>query len=282
MSPRLVSVPFSDHCDPLVSSAGDFAEMLTFLRGHAKDTSAHSVELRPTFAEPWCEAAIGAAKFEPDTRYYLHRLDLRSGVADIFRRFHHSSTQRAIRRAEREQLTYETGTSTKLVAGFYRLLRMSRRRHGLPPQPIAWFRNLITCLGDQVTIHVASKDGEPIAAILTLTFKHTITYKYGGSDASQHRLGGMPFLFWRVIQEAKLRGIRQMDLGRTDLDQSGLITFKEHLGATPSPLTYYRQPARQSGTATRGWISHVARRVLARLPDPALDAAGRVLYKHLG
>ncbi len=105
-------------------------------------------------------------------------------------------------------MSYEVGTSERLLSSFYGLLRLTRRRHGLPPQPLAWFRNLVACLGDKLAIHVASKDGLPIASILTLSFKKTMVYKYGGSDAAHHRLGGMPFLFWQAIQRAKARGSR--------------------------------------------------------------------------
>ena len=179
-------------------------------------------------------------------------------------------------------MSYEAGTSERLLSRFYGLLRLTRRRHGLPPQPLAWFRNLIACLGDGVTIHVASKDGRPIASILTLSFKKTMVYKYGGSDARHHRLGGMPFLFWRAIQDAKAQGIEELDLGRSDIDQPGLVAFKDHLGATRTTLTYYTCPARRKGTAHDGPISRAARRVVSHLPDAALDLTGRLLYRHLG
>ena len=64
-----------------------------------------------------------------------------------------------------------------------------------------------------MTIHVASKDGLPIAGILTLSFKKTLVYKYGGSDAAHHSLGGMPFLFWRAIQEAQAKASRSWTSG---------------------------------------------------------------------
>jgi hypothetical protein len=133
-----------------------------------------------------------------------------------------------------------------------------------------------------VTIHVASKDGRAIASILTLSFKKTMVYKYGGSDARHHRLGGMPFLFWRAIQEAKAQGIEELDLGRSDLDQPGLVAFKDHLGATRTTLTYYTCPERRKGTAHDGPLSRAARRIVPYLPDAALDLTGRLLYKHLG
>jgi hypothetical protein len=280
---RLVSLPFSDHCAPLVSGTGDVHDLVTFLTRYARKTGASIVELRPAPSSvPSFEAIAGPCELQADAGYCLHRLHLGAETADIFQQFHHSSTRRAIRRAEREDLTYESGTSNRLLASFYRLLRMTRRRHGLPPQPLAWFRNLTALLGDRLTIHVASKGGQPIAGIVTLSFKKTIVYKYGGSDATHHRLGAMPFLFWKVIQNAKLRGFEQLDLGRSELEHHGLITFKDHLGATRLPLTYYRYPARRSGSSTGRWTSFVARQIFSRLPDPALDAAGRLLYKHLG
>lgn len=282
-SRRLVSLPFSDHCDPLVDSSDDLSGILSILTGEAQTARRGSVELRPRagVGQPF-EAAARACGLKPGGKYCLHSLDLRAEPSEIFRRFHHSSTQRAVRRAEREGLTYEAGTSDRMLAAFYRLLRMTRRRHGLPPQPLTWFRNLVACLGDRVAIHVASKDGQPIASILTLSFKKTMLYKYGGSEAAHHRLGGMPFLFWRLIEDARARGFVELDLGRSDVDQPGLIAFKDHLGATRSTLTYYRYPKGQHQVARSGWMFGVARSVFARLPDAALDLAGKSLYKHLG
>jgi hypothetical protein len=282
-SRRLVSLPFSDHCDPLVDGLGDLSETLAHLAAEARAAGWRSLELRPrAVAGQPIEAVARACGLKPSGEYCLHKIDLRAEATEIFRRFHPSSTKRAVRRAEREGLTYEAGTSNRLLASFYGLLRRTRRRHGLPPQPLAWFRNLVACLGDRLSIHVASRNGQPIASILTLSFKNTMSYKYGGSDASLHRLGGMPFLFWRVIQDARARGFVELDLGRSDVDQPGLIAFKEHLGGTRSTLTYYRHPERQVDSARGGWMSHVARGIVAHLPDSTLDLAGRLLYKHLG
>jgi hypothetical protein len=121
-----------------------------------------------------------------------------------------------------------------------------------------------------------------VAGILTLTCKKTMVYKYGGSDAAHHARGGMPFLFWRVIQEAQAAGTERLDLGRSDLDQDGLIAFKDHLGATRSGLTYYGVPGRRFGRPRQGALTRAARRVAAHLPDAALDFTGRILYRHLG
>jgi len=38
---------------------------------------------------------------------------------------------------------------------------------------------------------------------LTIRYKDTLVYKYGGSDVSYNRLGGMHLLYWNSIQDAK-------------------------------------------------------------------------------
>ena len=72
-----------------------------------------------------------------------------------------------------------------------------------------------------------------------------------------------------------------LDLGRSDVDQPGLIAFKDHLGATQSTLTYYRYPG-QPDTARSEWIARAARGTFSHLPDVALDLAGKLIYKRLG
>ena len=92
----------------------------------------------------------------------------------------------------------------------------TRRRQNLPPQPLAWFRGLIGTFGNDLKIRVASKGDLPVAGILTLANKRCVVYKYGGSTASLNKFGGMAFLFWKTIQEAKDKGLEELDLGRSD------------------------------------------------------------------
>jgi hypothetical protein len=273
---RLVSLPFADHCDPLVDDAEDVAALASALRDDASRGGWRSAEVRSR-GDVLPGFSVGAA-------YCLHTVDLAASSEKVFGRFHPSSTQRAIRRAEREGLQYESGVSESLLTRFYGLLRLTRRRHDLPPQPFAWFRNLASCLGNGLVIHLASKDGASVAGLLTLSFRKTMVYKYGGSDAAQHKLGGMPFLFWRAIQDAQARRIEELDLGRSDLDQSGLIAFKDHLGGRRSSLTYSQIPeSRRSSSGEAGsTLGKAARRVVSHLPDPLLDLTGRLVYRHLG
>jgi Acetyltransferase (GNAT) domain len=274
---RLVCVPFSDHCEPLVASAEELNELRLYVQRIGKQQRCKYVEMRSSNSALQLDGV-----FQKTKTFYLHRLDLRPNPDALLRSFHRDCIQRKIRRAEREGLTCEEGRSEELVQKFYQLLLRTRRRLELPPQPRNWFRNLVDCLGDNVKIRMASKDGRPLASILTLSFKDVLVYKYGCSDERFHNLGGMPLLLWNAIQEGKRNGAREFDMGRSDTDNPGLIAFKEHWGATRSQLTYWRYPARQAPPAAAGWRMQAAKKIFAHIPDSFLIAAGKMFYRHIG
>jgi len=274
---RLVSLPFSDHCEPLVDSTSDLQDLLTFLQRQFAEENWRYVEMRPLNA-----LSGTSASFRQGEKFCFHQLDLTPNLDTIFRSFHKDSTQRKIRRAEREGLEQEEGHSESLLDIFYRLQMLTRRRHRLPPQPKSWFRNLIDCFGEALKIRVALKDGQPAASILTLCYKDTLVYKYGCSDSRFNNLGGMHLLLWRSIQDAKERGLRTFDLGRSDLDNSGLITFKDRWDANQSILTYVRFPTELFQRGGTDWKLRIVKRVFAHAPDTFLSAVGNILYKHIG
>jgi hypothetical protein len=273
---RLVSLPFSDHTAILLENPNDLHEMGAFLREKVDRKVYKYIEFRP-LASPG-----GGAPFAGSKLFYSHSLPLKGDLGGLFRAFHPSCVQRKVRRAEREKLDYIEGRSEKLVQQFYRLLLHSRRRYGLPPQPVSWFRNLVACLGPNLKIRMASRNGTPICGILTLTHKKSMVYKYGCSDPKQHKLGGMALLFWKAIQDAKSTGFEEFDMGRTDCDEPGLIAFKEHWGAIRSLLTYWRYPTATPMTAGDTWQLKMAKRIFGVVPVPTLATAGKFLYRHVG
>jgi hypothetical protein len=272
---RLVSLPFADHSEPLVRDADTLRALLAAVADACSGEGYRYLELRPIRA-----TIAGSAGFTHSARYQLHRLDLSPSLEVLFGGLHKDCVRRKIRRAEREAITCEEGRSPALLAAFYRLLVAACRRRRLPPQPIRWFRQLIECMGDALTLRIAFKDGRPIAGILTLRAGHTLTYKYGCADARFNNLGAMPLLLWNAITDAKSRGLRELDLGRSDHDAAGLIAFKDRWGAARSVLRYVRSPFAPAldGSA---WTLRVAQRCFARLPDPMLVLAGRLLYRHV-
>ncbi|MEO8737577.1 MAG: GNAT family N-acetyltransferase [Edaphobacter sp.] len=275
---RLISLPFSDHCQPL-AAGHDLAEILDYLEQTRTAQGWKYIELRPAKNDTLSPAQLYYANSE---HFSFQAIDLRPDLATIYQRFHPSCIRRKIKRAEREDLVYEAGTSDDLLRKFGHLLLLTRRRHKLPPQPASWFHNIVRSLGPAVTIHLLSKDSVPVASMLTLTHKATLVYKYGCSDGRFNPLGSVPLLFWKVIQQAREAGIDTFDLGRAGNEDPGLIAFKEHLGAVTSLLTYQRSPApHMQETEFPNKVSVLARHAVSHLPDPLFAGVGQLLYRHM-
>jgi len=273
---RLVSLPFTDHVEPLMNESQAAFGFAKWIRCEPRRLAWKYVEIRPL-----SENLQDGDAFIASRSFWLHTLDLTAPLDDIFRRFHKSCIQRRIGHAERQALTYEKGRSQELLEEFYRLLVITRRRLHLLPQPRAWFRNLIDCLSSNAEIRLVRKDRKAVAALFTLRHCDTLVYKYGCSDEEFHHLGGMPFLFWKLIEESKLTRAKFLDLGRTDLDDDGLITFKDRLGASRTRLTYFRHP--EGGrNVTVALNSSVFRRVCFVLPSALSSTLGRMAYRHIG
>ncbi len=274
---RLVSLPFSDHCDPLVSSTDAFDRLLSGIKMEAARNKYKYIEFRPLNLSPGSESGLDNSE-----SFCLHKLDLDQTAAQLFGGFHKDCVQRKIHRAAREGLVYEEGHSDALLQKFYELQLITRRRQQLPPQPLSWFRNLASCMGENLKVRIVSKDHKHIASILTIQFRRTLIYKYGSSDKLFSNLGGMQLLFWKAIQEAKGEGLLEFDLGRSESDNEGLIQFKDRLGATRTTLTYWRHSSLRAARSREPWKVGMAKRVFSHLPGTWLAGTGSLLYRHIG
>src|SRR5580700_5430450 len=88
---RLVSLPFSDHCEPLVDSVEDQDILTAALERELGRGGYRYFEIRPL--EP---LGLVTPLRHSTATYAFHQLDLRSSLDAIFRNFHKSSTQRKI------------------------------------------------------------------------------------------------------------------------------------------------------------------------------------------
>ena len=269
-------MPFSDHCEPLVGDSESLDNLLLHTRKCVDRQQFKYIEIRPIVFTPSI-----STDFSQHLTYCFHRLDLSRSSDEVFRSLHKDCVQRKIRRAEKEKLKYEEGRSDALLQKFYRLMVAMRQRKSLPPQPLAWFKGLVAELGKDLRIRVASYGDLPVASIITLSHNKTMTYKYGCSDAAFNKLGGMALLFWRTIQDAKTAGYDELDFGRSDADNLGLIAFKSHWGTTLSSLTYWKYP-QQTAVHPKVWQRQLVKKISSATPTTVLKAVGRLLYKHIG
>lgn len=285
---RLISLPFSDHCSPLVSSPAELRDLLADLKTLFSSEGWDYVEIRPM--DNSFDDVLQAAGFQRCDQYLLHRLQLNATADTLFRHFHKSSVQYRIRRAERLGLVCESGRSSRLIRDFFHLMTLTRRRQFLPPQPYAWFESLVRCMGeDGIDIRVAYKDQRPVAAVLNVKAFGHVCYKYSASDLQFKSMNATCLLLWHTVQDACRDGAQVLDLGRSAVDHPGLIRFKSNWTGEPTRLTYWRlqNPSIRSDTRRFGnwlgnWKMTGSKRMVALLPQAVLNRIGSMLYKHIG
>ena len=273
---RLVAVPFSDLCPPLV--AGDApagtAQALGDALGELQRRRGLPLEVRGTG-----EALRDAP---PGERFHHHVLALEPDVAAVEKRFAKSQIRRGVRRAQREGLEAVRSQDRAALEAFFRLHVQTRRRLGVPTQPRRFILGLEALFADGLGfVMLVLREGEPVAAAVFLTFGDTLFYKYGASDERALPLRPNNLLFMEAIRWGCEHGMRRLDFGKTHWDHESLRAFKLAWGADEHELRY-----RHVGAATSVEKSHRSERMLAgvirRSPPLAGRVIGEALYRHAG
>jgi len=195
-----------------------------------------------------------------------------------------SQVRRAIRKAERSNLTAQVDRTRGGVGDFYRLHVQTRRRHGLPPQPVSFFLNIHehiikTGLGFVV---LARRGPRPIAAAVFFRFGKNAVYKYGASDKKFQEFRPNNLVMWQGIRRVAREGAEKLHFGRTDFENDGLRRFKLSWDTHEESIDYFRvdPSGRQCPDRVRR-EGGLHKRVFGRLPLVFNRLAGSILYPHL-
>jgi hypothetical protein len=276
---RIVSFPFSDTCDPLVRSGDELEPLLDALEQSRSELNARLVEVR--FAQAYSYSDHQTR----DQGYYNYKLSLDRDPETIFRSFHKSSVQRAIKKAKNQDLEVVEGISEQDLRAFYRLHLLTRKKQGIPIQPFRFFKNLFSALAPKgiLTLLLALHQHQPVAGIVMLWYKNTAYYKYGASDESFLHLRANQLLMWEAIQHGQEQGYKSFDFGRTSLANKGLVRYKSRWGTKLTTLNYLRLPdVDKSGALNESSKQHLLlRKVITRMPELIIRMSGELLYRHL-
>jgi predicted N-acyltransferase len=276
---RAVSLPFTDYCEPLTAdgySEKDFSSVVDALIAYGKQAGWKSVELR-------C-----GDRFSRETprlaTYYGHVIDVSKTAGQLLAGLR-ESTRRNINKAINEGVHVEVSRSMEAVREFYRLNCVTRRDHGIPPQPFRFFEKLhehVLAKG-RGFVALASAQGGCVAGAVFLHFGDKAIYKYGASDKSLQHLRANNLVMWEAIKWCSQNGIRSVSLGRTEPENDGLLQFKRGWGAQELSIPYYKYDMR-SGRFVNESVGFLDghKTIIHRLPIPLLRVAGSVLYRHIG
>jgi lipid II:glycine glycyltransferase (peptidoglycan interpeptide bridge formation enzyme) len=162
---------------------------------------------------------------------------------------------------------------------------MTRKEHGLPPQPYAFFKKIHEHVisKDHGIVMLASYRQRPIAGAIYFHFGSNAIYKYGASDRAYQQLRANNLIMWEVIQWYSQKKYASLCLGRTEPENLGLRRFKAGWGAEERVLKYFRYDLRlgafvqsdQKGTGLHN-------KLFGRMPAVLLRMIGSLLYRHVG
>jgi len=274
---RGVSLPFSDFCDPLIFDGSiDASILLEAVNKIALERSWKYFEVRSNLF----------AQYVTDSpqQYYEHTLDLRLGANRLFAGLE-PSVRRAVRKAKERGLEIQISNSWQAVREFYRLHVRTRKRHGLPPQPLSFFHNIyreIISAGYGFVV-VAKAAIRPVAAAVFFHSGHKAIYKFGASDAGSQHLRGNNLVMWKAIEHLAGSGFHCLNFGRTDLEDEGLRRFKRSWGTSEQKLGYFRFQV-VPGSANNRWFAQghgYHTRIFRRLPLFVNRIVGKLVYPHL-
>jgi Acetyltransferase (GNAT) domain len=271
---RGISLPFTDECSPICGDSASFQSLFDAANIFGKSRGWSYLECRGA------KQLLGDA--HPSTSFFGHQLDLLPNSSEQFLRLG-SSTRRAVRKAEQSGLTIEFSQTLESVKIFYDLLRRTRKRHGLPPQPFSFFVNIHRHIlsVNQGNIVVARRGDLPVAAAIFFNFGRTALFKFAASDEAFHSLRVNNFVMWNAIKRYAENGFDLMDFGRTSLFNGGLRRFKLGWGTRERPIDYFKYDCAVdsfviSRDESAGWYN----RVFRMMPIYLSKLAGAALYKH--
>ena len=273
---RGVSLPFSDHCEPIFSNDTLFQDVWNEIISYGEKSHWKFVELR------------GGENFfqdiSPSSCYYTHALDISKNVDEILSSFR-DSTRRNIKKAIRKGVKVKKCNSFDSLKEFYRLNCMTRKFYGLPSQPFYFFKNIYNYVirKNQGGIILAFYNGKAIAGAVYFLFGEKVIYKYSAWDRSYQNFRPNNLVMWEAINGYSQNGYRSICFGRTKVQHRGLLQFKEGWGVEKRLIKYFKYDFKKEKMVNKGAKNiDFYKFILSKMPSSFLNCTGLLLYRHIG
>jgi lipid II:glycine glycyltransferase (peptidoglycan interpeptide bridge formation enzyme) len=269
-----VSLPFSDYCNPLYRDDSARDELTRQLVRAFQASKLKKMEVRWSLSEQ--------AEIQRVLQFVLHTIQLEPDPAQVSKRFKRTHLQN-IHTAEERGVKVEFGDQLKHLKAFYDLQLETRKRHGVPAQPwkyfeLLWKHIVKTGMG---FVLLATKDDEYIAGMVYLGWGRTLIAKYAASREDHFNLRPNNLLFWEGIRWGCQNGFTVFDMGRTEVENTGLRNFKSRWGALEEPLYYSTIPSRPAPLGNSR-LEHVMHTVIQHSPLWVCRFSGELLYRQFG
>ena len=146
--------------------------------------------------------------------------------------------RRALRKAEKNQITIEKTSDPKAIHDFYQIELQTAKRHDfyafsedfLTKQFAAFAKN------DEAILYIAKLNGEILAENFMIFYGNEASYHYGVSSELGTKYSGAPLLHMEAMRDARKRGIKRynfwgiVDENDTNHRFYGVSVFKRGFG----------------------------------------------------
>jgi len=273
---RAVSLPYSDFCEPIFSDMPRSGEIMNRVIEYGKAARWRYIE--------WRGGKAYFANRTPSQTFMAHSLELGRNENEVLSSFR-DSTRRNIKKAEQSGVSVYLKNTLDSLKRFYTLHCITRKMHGLPPQPFSFFEQIFKHIISQGKgfVAMATYEGRDIAGAVWLHFGKRAVYKFAASDRKYQHLRANNLIIWQAIRWYVANGFEYISFGRTNPGNTGLLQFKRGWGTKEQTLNYYKYSLKSAEfvrdrsmvPGSLKWINSVA-------PMAALKLAGRWLYGHMG
>jgi len=287
---RLVCLPFSDVCYPLVDDESAADAIVRGIVDLREKRGLAFAELRgaPAVRSGSFDAVAAADRmgFQSHHHFFGYVLPLDRDTEKVWKTFSRTAVRTTINKSARLGVTVRQGQGPDDVEEFFRLYVLNRRRHGIPPQPIRFFSLIMERLRDEprAMLYFAEFEGKTVASIMVIRYQGTVYAKYEGADEAYRHVVPEHALVWKSIQDACISGDRRYDFGRTAADNVGLNEFKSRWGTERMDLPYLFCPPSEglSVVKSASLKYRLFTTAFRRMPVRLSVRMGARIFRHFG
>lgn len=269
---KAVSLPFSDFSKPIINQNHDSFEYLKEIFDYGEIQGWQSFEIRGGHFQTSTSHSI----------YIHHILDLSAGEEKIYKNLRHSTITN-IKKAIKNNVKISLLNSIESIEEYYKLQCLTRRNHGLPPQPKKFFNNIYEYIikKNKGIVALAYYNNKIIAGGIFFNFGEKVIHKYAASNISYNHLRPNNLLTWEMIKYYLNNNYISFSFGRTDPLNKGLIKYKDGWTKNKEVINYYFYDFKKNSFQKK--IYSLPKRyhsICKKLPLPILKIIGRIIYKY--
>jgi CelD/BcsL family acetyltransferase involved in cellulose biosynthesis len=274
---RIVALPFSDYCDPLVSDTHSWRLLIDRLLPEQCPITVRCL---------YNTLPLADERFTLVKQAKWHGLDLRPELSTLWIGMR-DSTHRAIKKSQREGIVVRVAQSEKELRTFFEMhLKIRKYKYRLLVQPFRFFQNIWRNFVEakQGVLLLALYQDKIVAGDFFLEWKDTLYYKFNASTLAELSHRPNDLLTWEGIRYAKARGCAFLDFGLSDWDQAGLARYKCKFGAKEKTISFLQYTPNFSATRGEKHLRDLLAQLTHRftdqsMPDVVTERAGDDLYR---